>query len=562
MTLLFEQHKDKNPKNTIEKIQAILDSIGLKKEEAFINSLKVFKNCYSCSLCFKNYPVLRSYGKGITEELALASAYAEYIERLQCFGDNYFNNLGFIIEDEPLFQKKEVNKRELKGFIENLDKSIYESTPEMVRCIPFYNVFEKKIEYLPIELMHKFTISNGMSAGNSFEEAICQSLCEIMERFASSRLFFGEIEGYPTIPLSEVEIQSHYIKQIIKALEAKGIIITLKDCTEGKFPVLAIILEDLKTKKIGINFGADPVFDIALQRCLTEYFQLRKELSSTKNQKEIHLSQDLIPSHHLHLLFEKLMKNKGTLKFKKAFTKPASNRELLQFLLSKLKDHKVYIHDYSWLNFHSYYVYVEGMSKMFKSIVHNQDKILKILFKFPNVSKSEIKIMAALIFENAKTSPESFFESFEKLFNKVPLLSWQNARIFAAFIFIEIDEYEKAQEVLFAPFEERSNALKNIIYEYCLLNGKKNSLSSLKAKFPNSSYNFKHLIDKNYSSFINKSSTPKKFEGLDIPNCLDFSNCLSCYCNKNCFNSSWIAIKEAIKTSMIKIDQSRLFELL
>jgi len=39
------------------------------------------------------------------------------------------------------------------------------------------------------------------------------------------------------------------------------------------FPVMAVVLINKTNNNIIVNFGASPVFDIALERCLTEIYQ-------------------------------------------------------------------------------------------------------------------------------------------------------------------------------------------------------------------------------------------------------------------------------------------------
>ncbi len=83
-------HKDSSPQKTIEKIQNILESIGFLLKNRNIHWKKPFKNCYSCVLIFSDYPFVHSNGKGMTKEYALASAYGEFIERLQACIEDYF----------------------------------------------------------------------------------------------------------------------------------------------------------------------------------------------------------------------------------------------------------------------------------------------------------------------------------------------------------------------------------------------------------------------------------------------------------------------------------------
>ena len=76
----FKTHKDKLPQNTINEIRNILSDLGFFVYESEWHSFT--DNCHSVRLgndelqCFTN-------GKGISKQYALASAYAEFMERLQ-----------------------------------------------------------------------------------------------------------------------------------------------------------------------------------------------------------------------------------------------------------------------------------------------------------------------------------------------------------------------------------------------------------------------------------------------------------------------------------------------
>ena len=74
--------KDAPPQETVAKIKKILDDVGISVTEYWNES--GIENCWSLNLMADNAFPLFSNGKGITRELAQASAYAELIERLQC----------------------------------------------------------------------------------------------------------------------------------------------------------------------------------------------------------------------------------------------------------------------------------------------------------------------------------------------------------------------------------------------------------------------------------------------------------------------------------------------
>ena len=72
--------KDRDPVQTVEKIQQILKNIGMEVREQWHDS--GLDNCFTV-VVMANKGLPRTVGKGVTREFARASAYAEFIERLQ-----------------------------------------------------------------------------------------------------------------------------------------------------------------------------------------------------------------------------------------------------------------------------------------------------------------------------------------------------------------------------------------------------------------------------------------------------------------------------------------------
>lgn len=67
--------------------------------------------------------------------------------------------------------------------------------------VPFFDVRNKETIYLPYNLSLTLSGSNGMSAGNTSAEGIFQALCELIERFASTTIYYNRLTP-PTIPFS------------------------------------------------------------------------------------------------------------------------------------------------------------------------------------------------------------------------------------------------------------------------------------------------------------------------------------------------------------------------
>lgn len=74
--------KDSPPAETVERILGILNNLGIHVTERWKDS--GINNCWSLQLTADGIFPFSSNGKGVSCELARASAYGEFIERLQC----------------------------------------------------------------------------------------------------------------------------------------------------------------------------------------------------------------------------------------------------------------------------------------------------------------------------------------------------------------------------------------------------------------------------------------------------------------------------------------------
>lgn len=88
----YEYHyKDSTPTKTLKKIKGILSDLNIEVQEIWFPKSSI--NTYSLRLQFKNAPLYGVNGKGITKDLALASAYGELIERLENSAIGELSNL-------------------------------------------------------------------------------------------------------------------------------------------------------------------------------------------------------------------------------------------------------------------------------------------------------------------------------------------------------------------------------------------------------------------------------------------------------------------------------------
>ena len=283
--------KDAKPLDTVDTIKAILNKYNIETDEHWYESGVPY--CYSLRITVKG-TTFGTNGKGLTKEFALASAYGELMERLQLGflgklelqkDGNYSVNDGLsqVVSAKDLFQKNknwyELYSSKLKVYTgEDIDAEKllmqYADKDGNVLSTPFYCINKKTVEYLPTKLNKNVYTANGCAAGNSPEEAIVQALSEIVERHYLTEMMLEDITPL-NIP-EEVLKKYEAAYAIISYLREKNFKVILKDCSCGrKFPIVSVCIVDKKTGKYHTHFGANPVFEIALERALTESFQGR-----------------------------------------------------------------------------------------------------------------------------------------------------------------------------------------------------------------------------------------------------------------------------------------------
>lgn len=310
-------------------------------------------------------------GKGTTEEFALASGLAEMYER--------FCNRIFIYTN-PLLTKKfiDINKQKNGYYIDKNEKSIdfnliqqekelYEwfkaffTTDEEVKTyfdiicpngyygVPFVEIGNSSNKkYLDIRILQHMGTSTGMAAGNTIEEALVQGLSEIFERHVAEEFFKCEQEKYFVINKSAL---NNELQTMIKRIEETGNTIEIYDLSYNfNYPVVLSILTNSQTGNFFIDFGSSPIFDIAVERSLTELYQGKKsytEISYNLQQPFYSLSwYEIYGLNSAHMprnnfIPENVICNKEIVNYNKEIYFPSnldvSNKNLLEFYIDLLK---------------------------------------------------------------------------------------------------------------------------------------------------------------------------------------------------------------------------------
>ena len=295
-TYTYDQDKACSPMETVTRFQERLrrEKLDILKEVRRIDTGRLDIPVYF-SVCGKEaYEVIgnkKQMGKGSTPEQSQASACMELAERYSFFSFKK-NPANFITgtytnlrrAGEPLLP------------LEKLLQSVHDETTDVA-------LLERLIADLPIEWTWATNLTrgeevlvpfswffainefNGPSAGNSYEEAILQGLCEIVERHVCALISHGKIMT-PAIELAS--IQDPVARELIGKFTRNGIELYLNDFSlDTGIPTVGALAVDRttfpETSEIVFTAGTTPGPEKALIRALTEVAQLAGDFNSRSN---------------------------------------------------------------------------------------------------------------------------------------------------------------------------------------------------------------------------------------------------------------------------------------
>ncbi len=108
-------------------------------------------------------------------------------------------------------------------------------------ALPFTRQSDEQTVYIPMNIVGNLYVSNGMSAGNTRNEARVQGLSEVFERHIKNRIIAESI-SLPEIPADVLARYPGVVESIAK-LEAEGFPIFAYDGSlGGKYPVICVVL--------------------------------------------------------------------------------------------------------------------------------------------------------------------------------------------------------------------------------------------------------------------------------------------------------------------------------
>lgn len=230
----------------------------------------------------------KQMGKGATPEQSQASAVMELGERFSLFSF-VKNEANFTVAPMSAITEPVMD-------FEQIAQSVNDTSDDLPVVRRFFsqmplkwtwahNMTSGQVVMVPFNWFWTINEFNGASAGNCIEEAVCQGICEVVERHVSA-LISNDCRKVPTIDIES--IQDPVALELIGKYHKAGIQLHLSDFTlDMGIPSIGALAYDPKTfphkSEIVWTAGTMPSADKALCRALTEVAQLAGDFNSSGN---------------------------------------------------------------------------------------------------------------------------------------------------------------------------------------------------------------------------------------------------------------------------------------
>lgn len=599
------RYKESNPLDTVERIRKILKGLDILTVEKWTAEVKGY---YSLHMMIDGLNNVFSNGKGTTAEFALASAYAELIERLQNLGFVKWNQgmskmsldyKGFhLAPDEKRINKKELLRNINKWFSHiKHDKSIAEFNKKKLNKwktvneyenweentgLPYMNLTDGSVYYLPISRINELYGSNGMCAGNSGCEALVQGLSEVIERYVQTRIVLERIVP-PTIPDSYISANFPHIHSMIKELEGKGNFkVIVKDCSLGKgLPVTAIYFIDRSSHSYLVRFGSHPSFDISLERCLTELLQ-GKSINNLSWTVQLYFSEkDIFNEDNINNMFVngqafhpvEMFTENYSYEFKEVKDLGGcDNKTMLSYLTGIIHSMggNILVRDVSFLGFPAYHIIVPFMSEIincksqYLSSISGMGKIPSLMMHLEKVNDGDLMEIIDAILKDGYNPGGSIADLFHKSLSVNS--PWHNIKIefFLSCAYYKLGDIEKAYHFIGrfvsgmkADYNSPDSAYYNCMKDYfgALVNGRK-SLNNTRVILKK--FYAEGIVEQVFTSLENPGDIFKAFSGL---NCFNCEECIyKRHCNYPAREKLFMRMKDIYSGNVI--DQKRVASIL
>jgi len=389
----FIKGKDLDLETSIRQMTAKLEALDIHVEEA--SWLNPVSNVYSVHVRDRYCGLMFTNGKGASAKACLASALGEYFERLSCnyfFADFYlgeeFANHAFV--HYPSERWFPVEGDEIPaGLVDEGLWSFYDPEGEIrafhlfdtnsghfergICALPYMRQRDGETVWFPVSLIGNLYVSNGMSAGNTANEARVQGLSEVFERYVKNRII-AEGLCLPQVPDAVID-RFPRVRAAINELESHGFRLRVCDASlGGRFPVMNVTLVNPNDGGVFASFGAHPAFEVALERSLTELLQGRA-LDQLDVFQSPTFDNDAVADHHN--LETHFIDSSGLVSYDFFGDVPdhtfvdwdhdATTGREFEYLCNIVHElgHDVYIMDYEHLGVYACRILVPGMSEIY-----------------------------------------------------------------------------------------------------------------------------------------------------------------------------------------------------
>ncbi len=231
----------------------------------------------------------KQMGKGASPEQSEAGALMELMERFSFFS---------FIHEYSFPWKTYAETAPAAISVDALLKSVYDTTTPPRECEEFLrqcplrwvkvtNLTRNRDEWIPIDWFYLINEYNGPASGNSLEEAVLQSLCEVVERHVGS-IISHDLPATPPIDLSS--LQDPVAMELVEKFRSNGIALFARDFSlDTGIPTVGTLAYDPVTfpekSEIVFTAGTTPHPEKALCRALTEIAQLAGDFESRTSYK-------------------------------------------------------------------------------------------------------------------------------------------------------------------------------------------------------------------------------------------------------------------------------------
>ncbi len=291
-----DQDKAITPQETIKKFYHKLDHLDLNilSEVKRIDNGRLDIPVYF-SVCGDDAVEIigtkKQMGKGSSAEQAKASACMELAERFSFFSFKK-DESNFIIGDYATLRQKGLPIMEIHYLIDSVHDTTTqpETLEKLLEGIPMQwtwatNITKDTEVLIPFSWFYAINEFNGPSAGNTYEEAAIQGICEIVERHVCSVINHKRV----STPLIDPDsVQDPVARRLIEKFSENGIELYLNDfsldtgiCSVGALAVDPSTFP--QSSEIVFTAGTTPGAEKAVIRAITEVAQLAGDFNSNSN---------------------------------------------------------------------------------------------------------------------------------------------------------------------------------------------------------------------------------------------------------------------------------------